>query len=86
MKRAHFALLILLTAISAIKTNAAEPNYPDDPNALLQGKWNAAVLVLQNKDLDYNDKSDKVDRILNPVFHSSTVNACAGRSVSSSHQ
>jgi ABC-type transport system involved in resistance to organic solvents, auxiliary component len=65
MKRSYFALLMLL---AAIKAYAAEPNYHDDPNALLQGMWSATVLVLQNKDLDYNDKSDKVDRILSPVF------------------
>jgi len=68
MKRAYFALLMLLAAMPAIKAYAAEPNYHDDPNALLQGMWSATVLVLQNKDLDYNDKSDKVDRILSPVF------------------
>jgi phospholipid transport system substrate-binding protein len=68
MKKAYFALLMLLAAMPVIKAYAAEPNYHDDPNALLQGMWNATVLVLQNKDLDYNDKSDKVDRILSPVF------------------
>jgi phospholipid transport system substrate-binding protein len=65
MKRAYFALLILLAAFSA---HAAEPNYPDDPNALLRGKWDAAVLVLGNKDLDVNTKSDEIERILSPVF------------------
>jgi phospholipid transport system substrate-binding protein len=40
----------------------------NDPNELLRTKWDAIVLVLQNKDISEETKADEIDRILTPVF------------------
>jgi phospholipid transport system substrate-binding protein len=43
---------------------------PNDPNKLLEAKWNAVVTVLQNKELDQELKKKIIDRIMKPVFDS----------------
>ena len=46
----------------------ADPNIPKDPNELLRKKWDAVVLVLQNKDIDQKDKEKKISKIVTPIF------------------
>ena len=43
---------------------------PNDPNELLKAKWNAIVMVLQNKELDQELKKKIIDKIMRPVFDS----------------
>ncbi|HUT30258.1 MAG TPA: ABC transporter substrate-binding protein [Sedimentisphaerales bacterium] len=48
--------------------DANDPNYPADPNELVRLKWDAAVSVLQNKDLDQQAKDRQIDKIVTPIF------------------
>jgi phospholipid transport system substrate-binding protein len=74
MKISWFVLLVL--ALAAQAANAAknepndvnDPNYPADPNDLVRLKWDAAVSVLQNKDLDQQAKDRQIDKIVTPIF------------------
>lgn len=45
-----------------------EPNYPDDPNELLRVKWDAAIRVLQNKDIGQKVKAKQINKIVSPMF------------------
>jgi phospholipid transport system substrate-binding protein len=40
----------------------------NDANELLRTKWDAIVMVLQNKDISEEAKTDEIDRILAPMF------------------
>jgi phospholipid transport system substrate-binding protein len=48
-----------------------DPNIPDDPNdpeELLRYKWDAVVSILQNKDIDQEDKEKRISKIVTPIF------------------
>jgi phospholipid transport system substrate-binding protein len=45
-----------------------DPNDPNDPEELLHNKWDAVVLILQNKDIDQKDKEKKISEIVTPIF------------------
>jgi phospholipid transport system substrate-binding protein len=71
-------LLILLIAAAALSAPSddpnsagrrrADPNYPADPNKLLQMKWDAVISVLRNKVIDPNEKEKRINKIVNPIF------------------
>jgi phospholipid transport system substrate-binding protein len=41
---------------------------PNNPNGILETKWNAALKVLQAQDLDLKTKERIVDRLISPIF------------------
>ncbi len=41
---------------------------PNDPNELVRAKWDAIILILQNKDIDEKAKKRKIGKIITPVF------------------
>lgn len=45
-----------------------DPNIPNDPEELLRNRWDAVVSILQNKDIDQEDKEKQISKIVNPVF------------------
>jgi len=52
----------------AVVKDSNEPNEPNDPNELLRKKWDAIILILQNKDIDEQAKESQVGKIVTPVF------------------
>lgn len=71
MKSLWIAVIIILIAsqvVSAGKKDSEDPNYPSDPNELIRTKWNAVILVLQNKDLDQDARVKKINKIVSPIF------------------
>jgi phospholipid transport system substrate-binding protein len=54
-------ILIMCQGLYAGNKDPNDPNYPSDPNKLIQTKWDAVILVLQNKELDQN-------KIVTPIF------------------
>ena len=46
----------------------SDPNDPNDPEELLRNKWDAVVLILQNKEIDQKDKEKKISKIVTPIF------------------
>ncbi len=45
-----------------------DPNDPNDPEEFLRYKWDAVVLILQNKDIDQKDKEKQISKIVTPMF------------------
>jgi len=45
-----------------------DPNAPNDPEEFLRYKWDAVVLILQNKDIDQKDKEKQISKIVIPMF------------------
>jgi len=60
--------LISLVASQGVNADNKDPNDPNDPEELLRNKWDAVVLVLQNKEIDQKDKEKKISKIVTPIF------------------
>ena len=65
MRSLWCALLALLIVGRSVNADSKDPN---DPRELLRTKWDAVVLVLQNKDIDQEEKEGEISKILSPVF------------------
>ena len=65
IRRLCCGLLLLLVAGQHVNANDKDPN---DPNELLRTKWDAVLLVLQNKDIDKEEKESEISKIVNPSF------------------
>lgn len=68
MRRISGALLILLIVCEGIHAQNKDPNYPKDPNELIQSKWHAVISVLRIKDLTQEEKEKKINKIVSPIF------------------
>ncbi len=71
------AALVLLVAFQVVNSDSkdpnepnepTDPNIPNDPEELLRYKWDAVVLILQNKDIEQKDKEKQISKIVTPVF------------------
>ena len=58
-------LLLLLVAGQYVNADDKDPN---DPNELLRTKWDAVLTVLQNKDIEQEEKESEISKIVNPSF------------------
>ncbi len=67
MKNLWFMLLVVLVVSQGVNADDKDPN---DPNELLQAKWDAVVKVLQakDKDIDQKVKEEVIDKIVSPIF------------------
>ena len=65
IRRLCFGLFILLSAVPCVNASDKEPN---DPNELLRAKWDAVLTVLQNKDIEQEEKESEISKIVNPSF------------------
>lgn len=65
MKNVLPVLLIFLIAAQAVIAADTDPN---DPNQILQTKWNAVISILQNNQIDQKAKEDKIGQITDPLF------------------
>jgi phospholipid transport system substrate-binding protein len=64
MRSLWIVIIIILITCQGLKAGNKEPNepnYPNDPGKLIQTKWDAVILVLQNKD-------KKINKIVTPIF------------------
>ena len=62
------ALLIFLFASQVVNADNKDPNDPNDPEELLRNKWDAIVLILQNKDIDQKAKEKEISKVISPFF------------------
>ena len=69
--------LVLLVAFQVVNSDnkdpndpnePTDPNIPSDPEELLHNKWDAIVSILQNKDIDQEDKEKRISKIVTPIF------------------
>jgi phospholipid transport system substrate-binding protein len=69
--------LVLLVAFQVVNSDnkdpnepnePTDPNIPSDPEQLLHNKWDAVVSILQNKDIDQEDKEKRISKIVTPIF------------------
>jgi phospholipid transport system substrate-binding protein len=65
MRNFWCALLIFLVAGQRVSADDKDPN---DPRELLRTKWDAAILVLQKKNMDQKAKEKEVSKIVSPMF------------------
>jgi phospholipid transport system substrate-binding protein len=65
MSSLRCALLILLVVGQRISADDKDPN---DPRELLRTKWDAAIRVLQKKDIDQKAKQKQISKIVSPMF------------------
>jgi phospholipid transport system substrate-binding protein len=65
IRRLCCGLLLLLVAGQYVNADDKDPN---DPNELLRSKWDAVVSVLQNKDIEQEEKEEQISKIVNPSF------------------
>jgi len=65
IRRLCCGLLLLLVAGQYVNADDKDPN---DPNELLRSKWDAVVSVLQNKDIEQEEKESEISKIVNPSF------------------
>ena len=83
MRRLSYALLIFLIAVLGIYAADKYPSDPNellrtktcpivkDPNELqdlLQSRWDAAIIILQKKDIDEKVKIEQIYKIVSPLF------------------
>ncbi|MHC4624791.1 MAG: Tgt2/MlaC family protein [Planctomycetota bacterium] len=68
MRSLWLAVLILLAAGQGVDGCDKDANYPDDPNELLRVKWDGAMSVLQNKQIDEKAKEREINKIVSPIF------------------
>lgn len=88
MRRLNYILLIFLIAglgVYAANKYPSDPNellriksYPivKDPNELrylLQSRWDAAITILKNKDIDEKVKVEQIYKIVSPLFDFSLI-------------
>ena len=59
---------LLLLLVAGQYVNADEKN-PNDPNELLRSKWDAVLEVLQNKDIEQEEKEEQIYEIVKPMFN-----------------
>jgi phospholipid transport system substrate-binding protein len=65
MRNLWCALLVLLVAGQSVSADDKDPN---DPRELLQTKWDAAISVLQKKNIDEKAKKKQISKIVSPMF------------------
>ncbi|MHC4069324.1 MAG: Tgt2/MlaC family protein [Planctomycetota bacterium] len=65
IRRLCCGLLLLLMAGQYVNADDKDPN---EPNKLLRTKWDAVVSVLQNKDIEQEEKEEQISKIVNPSF------------------
>jgi phospholipid transport system substrate-binding protein len=71
MRGTAILVVILWTALIWTLPAAAEPkdpNYPSDPGQLVQVKWDAVMVILQDKTLAKEVKAKKIAKTLGPAF------------------
>ena len=74
MKNLWAILLVFLIVCQCVNAksgdpnNVKDPNYPSDPNELLQTRWDAVFSVLRNTDLEPKEKEAKINKIVTPIF------------------
>ncbi len=51
-----------------VVTEPNDPNYPSDPGQLVRVKWDAVMKVLQNKELNEDQKAEKIAKAVSPAF------------------
>jgi phospholipid transport system substrate-binding protein len=61
-------VLLLLTICLAAARCAAGADDPNDPVEMLRKKWDSIVPVLDNEDLTREEKKEKINGIVNPIF------------------
>ena len=66
IRRLCCGLLLLLVAGQYVNADDKDPN---DPNELLRSKWDTVVSVLQNKDIDQEEKESEISKIVKPMFN-----------------
>ncbi len=65
LRRLWCALLVFLVACQGVNADNKDPNNPEE---LLRNKWDAIVLILQNKDIDQKAKEMRISKIVTPIF------------------
>jgi len=65
MRSLWCALLILLVVGQRVSADDKDPN---DPKELLRTKWDAAIKVLQKKNIDQKAKQKQISKIVSPMF------------------
>ena len=65
IRRLCCGLLLLLAAGQYVNADDKDPN---DPNELLRNKWDAVRTVLQNKDIEQEEKEEQISKIVDPSF------------------
>ena len=65
---AGLVLLIVCQLVNADNKGPNDPNDPNDPEKLLRNKWDAVILILQNKDIDQKAKEKQISKIVTPIF------------------
>jgi len=65
MKNLWFILLVVLVVSQGVNADDKDPN---DPNELLQAKWDAVIKVLQTENIDQKVKEKVIDKIISPIF------------------
>ena len=46
----------------------ADSNDPNDPNSLLQTKWDTISSILKNKEIDQQEKKEQISKVAKPIF------------------
>jgi phospholipid transport system substrate-binding protein len=65
MRRFWCALLIFLVVGQRVSADDKDPN---DPTELLRTKWDAAISVLQKKNIDEKAREKQISKIVSPMF------------------
>ena len=74
MKSLWSIILVVLIACQCVNANSKDPNdpndpnYPNDPHELLRVKWDAVISVLQNEEIDQEERVKKINKIVNSIF------------------
>ena len=65
MCRLWGVLFFFLATCQCVNAGVKDPN---DPNILLQKKWDAIFSILQNKDIKQKEKTEELNKVTRPIF------------------
>ena len=68
MKGLWGILLVVLIACQGVHADTKDPNDPNDPVILMRAKWDIAITILRNKELNQETREKKINQIVNSIF------------------
>jgi len=70
MKGLWGILLVVLIACQCqgVHADTKDPNDPNDPVILMRAKWDIAITILRNKELNQETREKKINQIVNSIF------------------